>query len=398
MKKEEFASALNRQTGTVHVSSRLRQKTLDAACGKETMKMKRKISAAVLAAVLSVVFCAAALAVAGRAGMLDHLRLFSNKYIPENTDAAIGRDVYATGNELIDISVRELYYDGHTSRLTVDVTPKSGDIFLFNSEPGARWRWMNQLNPEFEEGDARTVKEVYEEGGYAAAYLVSMSLYDGNNGFLTGSMDCHYTAPGVLTFFLQDSYAEALPEREVSLCVIMEPFFDAEENPEDLTAGKSICLEETLTLTSSADEEKVWVSTGPVVFGDIGVTLEQMQLFVKPQELYVKMQYTVSDTELNRRIYSANTLERERLGLEVIDPSAETDEPHLQRLKEGLTGHVIRRMVSGKGEMPMRFVEEFTLGLNELSDCYTLRVYDFVSEARYDSAVVKLREAAEEEG
>ena len=42
MKRSEFASALQKQT-EVHVSSGLRQKTLDAAYGKEKMMKKKKI-------------------------------------------------------------------------------------------------------------------------------------------------------------------------------------------------------------------------------------------------------------------------------------------------------------------------------------------------------------------
>ena len=84
--------------------------------------MKKRVPAIALAIVLSIVFCAAALAVAGRAGMLDYQRLYPNTYIPENATETIETDVLATGDDLVDISIRELYYDGLTSRITVDVT------------------------------------------------------------------------------------------------------------------------------------------------------------------------------------------------------------------------------------------------------------------------------------
>ena len=398
MKQEEFADRLRKQTGGISVSSRLRQKTLDAAYGKEAIRMKKRIPAFALAVVLSVVFCATALAIAGRAGMLDYVKLFSYANVPENASESIEQNVFKTANELVDISIRELYYDGHTSRLTVDITPKDESIFLVCGEPGASWKQMNWLNPEFDESDTRTVQEVYADGGYTAAYAVSVGIYDASNGSLGGSGGWFYTAPGVLTFFLQDSYAADLPEREVRLSVVLMPFLDADGNLAEQAADRCIRLEESLMLSSSACGEKVYVNTEPVTFGDIGVTLEQMQMFVKPQELYVKLHYTVSDTELNRRIYSANTRERERLRPEFIDPAVETDGPYMQqRLKEGMTGHVIRRMISGKDEMPMRFVEEFTLGLNEFSDSYTVRIFDYMSEVRYDSAEVLMREATAEE-
>lgn len=397
MKREEFISALKEETRGVRVSSGLRRKTLDAAYGKEKMMKKKRIPALALAVVLSIVFCATALALTARVGMLDYWKLFYNKYIPEETDAAIRQNVYATGNDLVNISIRELYYDGLTSRITVDVTAKDERIFLVGLGMAGDdlWKWPNQLNPESDENDTRTVAEVFRQGGYTSSYRVFISLFDPANVTYSGSFDCYYTAPGVLTFFLQESYADDLAERTVEFQMEIEPFLDDEGNQIEVTPENIIRRTEALTLTSSAQDGKMYVNTEPVEFGEIGVTLEQMQLTVKPQELYVKLYYTVHDTELNRRIYSANTLERDQLRLEFTDPSIVTDEPFYQRLAEGPTGAVMWRLLSGEGEMPMRFIDEFTLGLNELSDSYTLRVFDSYTWERYDSAVVTLREATE---
>ena len=174
--------------------------------------MKKRIPALALAVVLSVVFCTTALAIAARAGMLEYQNLFYNKYVPENTKAAIERDVYATGNDLIDISVRELYYDGRTSRVTVDVKAKDESIFLagFDTWGGGSWEWLNHLNPEFDESDTRTVAEVFTQGDYTASYNVNISLFSEDS--LAGSGDYFYTAPGVLTFFLTDNFENDLPD------------------------------------------------------------------------------------------------------------------------------------------------------------------------------------------
>ena len=397
MKNAEFAARLKQETQGVHVSSRLRQQTLDAAYGKEKIRMKRRIPALALVIVLSIVFCATALAITSRAGMLDYQKLFHNKYVPGNIAETIEQDAHANANDLVDISIRELYYDGRTSRITVDVKAKDESIFLtgFDTSGLESWAWMNHLNPEFNAGDTRTAAEVFTQGDYTASYNVCVGLL--NEDFFTGSGDCFYTAPGVLTFFLTDSYLNDLPEREVVFQVKLDPFLDKEGNPIEDTPENTVRTEEKLTLTSSAQEGETYVNAEPVSFGEIGVTLEQMQLIVKPQELYVKLYYTISDTELNRRIYSANTRERTRLQLEFIDPSIVTDKPYNQRLSEGLTGSVTRRLLSKEDEMPMRFVEEFTLGLNELSESYTLRVFDSFTHARYDSAEVTLRKATEAE-
>lgn len=398
MKRKEFVSALKRETQGVRVSSRLRQQTLDAAYGKENIMKKKRIPALALAAVLAIVFCATALALASRAGMLDYENLFYNTYIPENIEETIEQDVYATANDLVDISIRELYYDGLTSRITVDVTAKDESIFLagFDTWADESWSDMNRLNPEFDEGDTRTVAEVFTQGDYTASYNVNVSLFSEDSS--TGSGDYFYTAPGVLTFFLTDNFENDLPERDVNFRVSLYPFLDKEGNPIEDADAQRIRTEEKLTLTSSAAEKKVYVSTEPAVLSESGVTVDQMQLFVKPQELYVRMYYTVEANELNSAsIAPDGRTVRDVLSLELFDPAIVTDDPYAQRLMEGPTGHVATWLLSEEGELPEKLVSEFTLGLNELKDSYSVRAFNFDSKIFYDSAEIIMREATKEE-
>lgn len=406
MKRSEFASALRKQT-EVHVSSGLRQKTLDAAYGKEKMMKKKRIPALALAVVLSVVFCATALAIAARTGMLDYQNLFYNTYIPENAAEFIEQDVHQTANDLVDISIRELYYDGRTSRITVDVKAKDESILLagFDTWGGGLWSDINRLNPEFDESDTRTVAEVFAQGDYTASYNVNISLFSEDSH--SGSGDYFYTAPGVLTFFLTDSYETDLPEREVTFRVSLTPFIDKEGDPIKNAEDQRIRTEEKLTLTSSTAEEKVYVSDAPAVLSEIGVTVDQMQLFVKPQELYVRLYYTVEANEVNGEfitVYSDENGEpvggrtvRDVLALELFNPAIVTDDPYAQRLTEGLTGHVATWLLSEEGALPEKYISEFTLGLNELTDSYFVRAFNFDSKVFYDSAEITMREATAEE-
>ncbi len=398
MKRKEFVSALKRETQGVRVSSRLRQQTLDAAYGKENIMKKKRIPALALAAVLAIVFCATALAIAARTGMLDYQKLFDNTYIPENAAEFIEQDVHQTANDLVDISIRELYYDGKTSRITVDVKAKDESIFLagFDTWGGGSWEWMNHLNPEFDESDTRTVAEVFTQGDYTASYNVNVSLFSEDSS--TGSGDYFYTAPGVLTFFLTDNFENDLPERDVNFRVSLYPFLDKEGNPIEDADAQRIRTEETIRLTSSAAEEKVYVSAGPVTLNESGVTVDQMQLFVKPQELYVRMYYTVEANELNSAsIAPDGRTVRDVLSLELFDPAIVTDDPYAQRLMEGPTGHVATWLLSEEGELPEKLVSEFTLGLNELKDSYSVRAFNFDSKIFYDSAEITMREATKEE-
>lgn len=405
MKRSEFASTLRKQT-EVHVSSGLRQKTLDAAYGKEQIRMNKRIPALALAIVLSVVFCATALALASRAGMLDYYALLFNKDAPENSAEFIEQDVYKTANDLVDISIRELYYDGRTSRITVDVKAKDESIFLagFDTWSDESWSNMNRLNPEFDESDTRTIADVFTQGDYTASYDVNIGLVSEDS--LSGSGAYFYTAPGVLTFFLTDNYDNDLPEREVNFCVTLTPFMDKEGNPIKDADDQRIHTEEPLKLTSSAAEEKVYVSDGPVTLSESGVTVDQMQLFVKPQELYVKLYYTVEANELNSEFITLYSDEdnqpkgltvRDVLVLELFDPSIVTDDLYAQRLTNGLTGHVGTGLLSEKGELPEKYLSEFTLGLNELKDSYSVRAFNYDGKIFYDSAEIVMREATPED-
>jgi len=388
MKKEEFVSALKNQSADVRVSSRLRQKTLDAACRKEQIKMKKKVPAIALAIVLSLIFCATALALAGRAGMLDYQRLYPNTYIPENAAESIKQDVLSASGDLVDISIRELYYDGLTSRITVDVTAKDESVFLagFDTMGSETWSSLNRLNPEFDESDKRTVAEVFTEDGYSSSYTVNIGVYDSENEMQTGSGSYYYTAPGVLTFFMQDSYADDLPEREVDLHVTLVPFLDSEGNEINWKAEDRITMDSKLNLNSSAKDGAAYVNEAPVVLEESGITIEQMEVLVKPQELYVRLYYTLAEEDPDKW-----------LELEFIDPESTAEEPFNQRLAEGLSGDIGGRQLSERGETPVRIIKQFTLGLNELRDSYTVRVFDVDGKERYDTATIAMREATEED-
>lgn len=47
--------------------------------------------------------------------------------------------------------------------------------------------------------------------------------------------------------------------------------------------------------------------------------------------------------------------------------------------------------------MGIEELKQFTLGLNELRDSYTMRVFDVDGKERYDTATIAMREATEED-
>ena len=135
MTREEMKRKLREETGDVRVPQALICRTVLAAQGKGRNYMKKKISLAVAFALLAVLLCAAALAAANRWGMLDFVdRYASAHYIPEDAQDYVETDVAEMENEWVTVAVRELYYDGRISRITVDVTPKEENTLIVGED------------------------------------------------------------------------------------------------------------------------------------------------------------------------------------------------------------------------------------------------------------------------
>ena len=62
-----------------------------------------------------------------------------------------------------------------------------------------------------------------------------------------------------------------------------------------------------------------------------------------------------------------------------------------------MTGSITSVLISREGETPRRMLAEFTLGLNELKDSYSVRIFDYETKTFYGQAEIRLREATEEE-
>lgn len=403
MKREEFASALHRETQGVRVSYRLRSKTLAAAYGKEQRFMKKKIPVVALAMALSVILCATALAVASRAGMLDYQGMFPGVYIPEDAQDSIRTDVLTADTDLIDISVREAYYDGRTARVTVDVRAKDEKVFLagFDTFSDDSWASLNRLNPDFDESDTRSVADYFTQGGYDASYNISMGLKDPGDEWLSSSGNYSYTEPGVLTFFYQTTFENEAPKREVELSLTVSPFLDRDGEQIERDKDSVVRMKESLPLTSASAREQAYVSCEPVAIADTGVTVDEMQLFVKPQELYVRMYYTVGDSEVGNQPAGGSEAMygqvKDWFLPELYDPEVVSEDAYDQRLSEGPTGSITNIRLNPDDEEPRRMALEFTLGLNELKDSYHVRIFDYETKTFYGSAEITLREAEEEE-
>ena len=210
-----------------------------------------------------------------------------------------------------------------------------------------------------------------------------------------------YTAPGVLTFFYETTFESEAPKRDVELRLSLNPFLDKDGEEVKWDVNNVIRMTESLPLVTAAAEETAYVNDEPVVIADASVTIEQMQLTVKPQELYVRMYYTIGDSEAGNQPAYGNEAEyglvKDYFLPELFDPEVVSEEAYDQRLSEGPTSYITNVQISEEGEGPRRMVAEFTLGLNELRDSYHVRIFDYATKTFYGSAEITMREATEED-
>lgn len=394
MKKEAFASQLQDGLSDVRVSPRLRRRTLDAIQGKEPVVMKKKLSVGAVCALLILAIAAVALAAATHAGMLDFIGQYQGTYIPEDAQSYVQTDVLSLVNEVVRVNLKELYYDGHVARMTVDVAPKDPHILLLGVDASLEDNWQNlvRLNRDWDDADKRTVAEYAAQQGFTSAYVVNVYVDEVATGEVTGgTADYNLSEDGILTHYAQFDFMDARPARDTALHVSLRPC-STPLGKESVPTDERIRLDAPITLDASrharqTDGPTAYENTEPIDFPSVGVRVDCLRIDVTAQELYVTLDYTVTDPAA----YAATD---NGLWFEFIDPESAEAEPYNQRLASGLSGGgSVTPVDSDDPDKATHFRQQETLGLNELRDTYTLRAYDAWEKNRYDTRTVEMQPA-----
>lgn len=198
MTQDKIHARVREELACAQVSSSLKRRTLEAAMGKDERIMKRKTSVALVFVLAAMLLGGAALAAATRWGMSDFWRQYEESYVPEDAAQYIQTDLSTTGTNHATIDVKELYYDGRSVYLTVDVTPKSDKLLLIPDYLSiANDGWENLTKEAAAEGaQVKTILEVWQERGYQDVMAVSADvlLEDGESMQpVTDSMDAVFS-------------------------------------------------------------------------------------------------------------------------------------------------------------------------------------------------------------
>lgn len=381
MTKESFRARYHNEMAHVHVSAQLRRKTLDLLEGKEKPVMKKKLSFAVVFLII-LLLCAVALATATRFGVLDFAGRGYNLYMPEDAQQYIQSDVLHLENELVMVDVREIYYDGLTSRMVVDVKPQDDKTMLLGMDMSAddNWQMMLRFGHEWDDGDSRTVRDLYAQGGYESAWAVETVLEPMGEKSNGGSYDYHLNDDGTLTIYMQDFFEHSAAQRETKLIACLIPCDPSSDSLEEKNLDGQIRLSHPLTLEEVSYDSQVYQGEGAYAYPSLGVRVDRLRLEVKAQDIYATIDFTVTDPELYATVGDG-------LWFEFVDPNSDASAPYYdQRLPSGITG---AGQIVQVEENHFRQTE--SLGIDELYDTYTLRAYDAWEKTRFESCEIAVQ-------
>lgn len=385
MTKQAFAERLRQEMEDVHISPQLRRRVILAARGKEEKPMKKKLSLAAVLALILLPCCAAAIAVAYQAGILDFAGRYAGVYIPEDAQDYVHADVLQLECDAASVNVSELYYDGRISRMTVEVRPRDPSVLLLGptSYPEDSWRDVAHLNGQCDESDARTIAEVYHEKGYQAVYSADTWIKPVLGEASGGMGDSTLSSDGTLTLYCQVEYADDQPRREAVFQLYLTPWETPLSADSAFLHEETIRLEAPLTLQADESRNKTYISTEPMDYPSAGVRVDQVTIEVRPQEIHAVVDFTVTDRESHAKTDGG-------LWFEFIDPNSTAEQPYDQRLKNGMSGGGSVIPLDGDSETATRFRQTETLGRNELHDAYTLRAYNCWDKIRYETCTFEM--------
>ena len=380
MNKSDFASQLHAEMARVQVSPQLRRRVLDAAQGKEEKPMKKKLSFAAVLVLILLACCAAAIAMAYRTGILDFAGRYSNTYVPENAQDYVNSDVLQLENDVVSANISELYYDGRLSRMTVELKPKDPSTLLLGptSFPEDSWRDLVHMNGQWDDSDTRTIAQVWRENGYQAVYSVDTWMKPLSGEVTGGTGDNNLSPDGTLTLYCQVEYGDDQPSRDVLFQLFLTPWETPLEADSAFLHEKTIRLEAPLTLEADEAMNESYISAEPAEYPSVGVRVDQLLINVRPQDIHVVIDYTVTDREAYAKTDGG-------LWFEFIDPESTAKQPYDQRLQSGLSGGGSVTPLDGDPDTATQFRQTETLGRNELHDAYTLRAYECWEKQRFET-------------
>lgn len=411
MKNDQVTNAMREAMHSVHVSPRLRARTLYAMRGKQerSYQMKRKISVVLACALIGVMLVTVALAVANHTGVLDFINMY-DVTLPENATDYVQTNVASAESDGLHAAVREAIYDGRRLRMVVDLS-MDGEKPLLTAMDCMLNDPFALLRRDGSEDGSRTVLDAYRADGYTDLYYLATSISDGAEEGTIDSYSGDYMLQedGTLTCYFEICFAEDLPQRSLTFSAQALPYVkaDGETQPvssadgdtaDDNTSGNAAVeadvgmtldrdhprarVDVSFDLTATEITEERYISDAPVEYESVGVRVDRVTMTVKALEIDYVISYTITDLD-------KYAVTEEGLWFEFIDPNSTETDYYAQRLKAGSSN------LDSAGNVDLTQVQEQsgTLALSEKADTYTMRAYECWNKQRFETHEIHMVKA-----
>ena len=384
MKNDQVTNAMREAMHSVHVSPRLRARTLYAMRGKQerNYQMKRKISFVLACALLGAMLLTVALAVANHTGVLDFINMY-DVALPENATDYVQTNVASAERDGLHAVVREAIYDGRRLRMVVDLS-MDGEKPLLTAMDCALNDPFAWLRRDGSENGSRTVLDAYRADGYTDLYYIATSISDGaEEGTMNSSSgDYMLQEDGTLTCYYEICFMEDLPQRSLTFSATALPYVEADGEMKLDRDHPRAKVDVSFDLTATEITEERYVSDAPVEYESVGVRVDQVVMTVKALEIDYVISYTITDLDK----YAVTD---EGLWFEFIDPNSTETEPSAQRLKAGLTA----MDTAGNADLTQVQEQDGSLALSEKADTYTMRAYECWNKQRFETHEIHMVKA-----
>lgn len=379
--RKRFHEAIETTLSGLQENPYLYQRVIAQENRKDGIIMKKKIPISILLMiVLLFATTCVAFALTHGFGILDFARTrWEEVEVPPDAEKYIDHDLAVTETEHFTVCFREAAYDGISCHLVYDVIPKQQDILLFEGIEDESWYGLTHLNPDREKmlRDGRTILDRWNEGGYASAWEVDFDVYDPNDTeFIQeygggGVLD---EETGVYTGHIDVPLPTLKEERTITFSVRMLPRTDMHDAfAVDYDRAEYGMLTQSFHAAVSG-EEKVLVSTEPLLIPSIGVRIDQVRLMVLPQEIQYQIDYSLTDDTLFHSLFDEHPDENHAVtfhpAFRFIFQDLETKE--IKLLARGITRNYTQYNMDEDQGM---YLQTGSLGRSSVQEEYTLGIF-----------------------
>ena len=384
--RTEFKESMDRRLSAMKAEPWLAQRIIAAEGGEKPVAKKLSASMILVIALIVITATGALAATLGAWGIIDFAGNHYGAYIPPKYEDCIKSENVTVETESLSVTIRESYYDGVILRVTADVVPKEPVRLLGEgiSPEDPVCDYVTGLVSE-----EITVAEAARDrfGGRMAEIVM---LADVEN---EGGGDCRMNADGSATLYVEELFEDEQKDRDIPLHLSYIPIRDlpagagedGEYDPFDFDRQETA----DIPMTFHAVETRTCVYDKPLDFPSVGVQVTKVTMTATPLEIRCWIDYAITDLA---------KFEAQEGGLwfEFIDPQSTAKEPYEQRLSDGLTGSGSAGRLDKEWELPDEvgtvYRQRDAIGLDALSDEYTLRAYSAWEKDRYETVTFRVEE------